>query len=89
MKITVELYGASRDFSSESFIEINLINNSKIKDLRKELIKFIDNHHAGNENFHELVKAAAFCSDKNEIIHDDYVISKEQKIAIIPPIGGG
>ena len=89
MKITVELYGSSRDFSAKSFIEINLANNSKIKDLRKELMKFIDNHHVGNKNFRELVKAAAFCSDKNEIIHDDYVISKEQKIAIIPPIGGG
>jgi len=89
MKIEVELYGASKDFSSENIIELDLKNNSRIKDLRNELIKFIDNKHKGNKNFHQIVKSSAFCSEDNNIVHDDYLISKEQRIAIIPPIAGG
>ena len=89
MKIEIELYGASKDFSSENIIELDLKNNSRIKDLRNELIKFIDKKHNGNNNFHQIVKASAFCSEDNNIVHDDYLISKDQKIAIIPPIAGG
>ena len=89
MKIKIELYGASKDLSSENVIELKLKNNSHIKDLRNELIKFIDNKHKGNKNFHQIVKSSAFCSESDEIIHDDYLISKDQKISIIPPIAGG
>ena len=38
---------------------------------------------------YNIIKSSAFCSENNEIIHDDYLIAKEQKISIIPPIGGG
>ena len=89
MKIEIELYGASKDFSSENIIKLDLKNNSRIKDLRNELIKFINKKHNGNNNFCQIVKSSAFCSEDNNIVHDDYLISKEQKIAIIPPIAGG
>ena len=89
MKIEIELYGASKDLSSENIIKLNLKNNSRIKDLRNELIKFIDKNHNGNNNFCQIVKSSAFCSEDNNIVHDDYLISKDQKIAIIPPIAGG
>ena len=89
MKIKIELYGASKDFSNENTIELEVKNNIYIKDLRKELIKFINKKHRGNKNFYQIVKSSAFCSKDNNIMHDDYLISKEQKIAIIPPIAGG
>ena len=89
MKIKIELCGASKDFSSENIIKLDLKNNSRIKDLRNELIKFIDKNHNGNSNFCQIVKSSAFCSEDNNIVHDDYLISKDQKIAIIPPIAGG
>ena len=89
MKIKVELYGASKDFSPEDIIELDLKSNSYIKDLRKELIKFINKKHKGNKEFCQIIKSSAFCSESNNIIHDDFQISKEQKIAIIPPIAGG
>ena len=89
MKIKVELYGSSRDLSKNNFIELDLKDNCLIKDLRNELYKFVKNNHSGNKNFHEIIKTSAFCSEKNEIIYDDYKISKDQKISIIPPIGGG
>ena len=89
MKIKLELFGASRDFSDKDHLEIEIQDKSSINDLRNEIIKFIDKNFKGNENFIKVVKSSAFCSENNEIISDNYKITKDQKIGIIPPIGGG
>ena len=89
MKIKLELFGASRDFSDKDHLEFNLKHKASIDDLRNEIIKYIDKKFQGNENFIKVVKSSAFCSENNEIISDNYKITKDQKIAIIPPIGGG
>ena len=89
MKIKLELFGASRDFSEKDHLEIEIQNKASIDDLRNEIIKYINNNFEGNENFIKVVKSSAFCSENNEIISDDYKITKDQKIGIIPPIGGG
>ena len=89
MKIRLELFGASRDFSNKDHLEIEIQNKASIDDLRNEIIKYIDKNFQGNENFIKVVKSSAFCSEKNEIISDNYKITKDQKIGIIPPIGGG
>ena len=89
MKIKLELFGASRDFSENDHLELNVKNQASIDDLRDEIIKYVDKNFSGNENFIKVVKSSAFCSENNEIISDNYKITKEQKIGIIPPIGGG
>ena len=89
MKIKLELFGASRDFSDNDHLEIEVQNKASVEDLRNEIIKFIDKNFSGNENFIKVVKSSAFCSENNEIISDNYKITKNQKIGIIPPIGGG
>ena len=89
MKIKLELFGASRDFSNNDHLEIEVQDKSSINDLRNEIIKYIDKNFNSNENFIKIVKSSAFCSENNEIINDSYIITKEQKISIIPPIGGG
>ncbi len=89
MKIKLELFGASRDFSDKGHLEIEIQNKASIDDLRNEIIKYIDKNFQGNENFIKVVKSSAFCSENNEIISDNYKITKDQKIGIIPPIGGG
>ena len=89
MKIKLELFGASRDFSDNDYLEIKVQDKSSINDLRNEIIKYIDKNFNGNENFIKVVKSSAFCSENNEIISDNYKITKDQKIGIIPPIGGG
>ena len=66
-----------------------LSERREIDDLRNEIIKYIDKNFSGNENFIKVVKSSAFCSENNEIISDNYKITKDQKIGIIPPIGGG
>jgi len=89
MKIKLELFGASRDFSDNDHLEIEVQDKASVEDLRNEIIKFIDKNFSGNENFIKVVKSSAFCSENNEIISDNYKITKDQKIGIIPPIGGG
>ena len=89
MKIKLELFGASRDFSDNDHLEIEVQDKASINDLRNEIIKYIDKKFSGNENFIKVVKSSAFCSENNEIISDNYKITKDQKIGIIPPIGGG
>jgi|TARA_B110000967_G_scaffold203327_1_gene243790 molybdopterin synthase sulfur carrier subunit len=85
----LELYGASRDFSKESFIIFNLKEKSTIKELRVAIIKFIETNFKDNESYKKIVNSSAFCSDKDEIVSDNYKISNNERVAIIPPIGGG
>ena len=89
MKIKLELFGASRDFSEKDHLNFEIRDKASIGDLRNEIIRYINKNFSGNENFIKVVKSSAFCSENNEIISDNYKITKDQKIGIIPPIGGG
>ena len=89
MKIKVELFGASREFSKNNLIEFEIKNNGTIKDIRDEMINYLEINFDGNKNFKKIVETSAFCSENNNIISDNYKIKKDEKIAIIPPIGGG
>ena len=89
MKIKIELYGASRDFSNQSFLDFEVDKNSTIKDIRNELINYLDEKFNGNEGYKKIVNSSAFCSENNNIVSDNYKITSNEKIAIIPPIGGG
>ena len=89
MKIILELYGASREFSEKDYLKFNLKEKSSINDLRNEILSFIDKNFKGNNNFKKLIQSSKFCSEENNIVADNYKITKDQKIGIIPPIGGG
>ena len=89
MKIQIELFGASRDFSDKNFLEFEIKKNSTIKDIRNKIIEYLDKNFTGNENFKKIVNSSAFCSKSNNIVSDNYKITSNEKIAIIPPIGGG
>ena len=89
MKIKIELFGASRDLSDKEFLELDLKGNSSIKDLKNKIINYVDEKFKGNENFKKIIETSAFCSEDNNIVHDSYKITRDQKIGIIPPIGGG
>ncbi len=89
MKIKVELFGASREFSESNLIEFEIKNNSTIKNIRDEMINYLDLNFDGNKDFKKIVETSVFCTENNNIVSDNYKITKNQKIAIIPPIGGG
>ena len=88
MKVIIELFGASRDFSDQNLLELDIKNDSTIKDVRNKILNYLDINFKGNENFIKIVNSSAFCSNDN-IISDNYKITNNEKIGIIPPIGGG
>ena len=89
MKIKLELFGASRAFSKKSYLKFNLKEKSSIKDLRNEILNFVEKNFNGNNNYKKLVQSSTFCSEENNIVSDNYKITKDQTVGIIPPIGGG
>ena len=89
MKVKIELFGAARDFSDQNILELTLNNDSTIKDTRIEIIKYLKENFDGNKDFIRIVNTSAFSSENNNIVSDNYKITNNEKIAIIPPIGGG
>ena len=89
MKIKLELFGASRDFSNKEFLEFDIKQKMEIKDFRKEIIYYLEKTLRAMNSFVKIVKNSVFCSEDNNIVNDSFKIIKDQKIAIIPPIGGG
>jgi molybdopterin converting factor small subunit len=88
MKVIIELFGASRDFSDQNSLELDIENGSSIKEVRNKILDYLDINFKGNENFIKIVNSSSFCSNYS-IISDNYKITNKEKIAIIPPIGGG
>jgi len=89
MKVTVELHGATKDLSKNNFLEFQIKKNSSIKDIKIKILEFIENNFKGNQNLKKLIQSSAFCSEKDEIVSENYKINENQVIGIIPPIGGG
>ena len=89
MKVILELFGASRDLSDKDFLEFNIKKKISIKDFKKKIIFYIDEKFKGNKNYKKIIETSSFCTQDNNIISGNYNITKDQKIGIIPPIGGG
>ena len=88
MEIQIKLYGSSKMLSKNETLLIRLPENSNIGQLRISLKKFIDENYS-KSNLGNLPNSAAFFSDRNEIINDNYQLKNKELISIIHPIVGG
>ena len=88
MQIHLKLYGSSKILSDKDALKIELPNNSNIEKLRDILSKIISEKYS-KSNLENLPKTAAFFSEKNEVVNDNYKLKDKEFISIIPPIGGG
>ena len=88
MEIELKLHGSSKILSDKDTLNIQLPDNSNIKKLRDILKKIISEKYS-KSNLKNLPKTAAFFSETNEIIYDNYKLKDKELISIIPPIGGG
>ena len=88
MEIQLKLYGSSKILSDKETLNIQLPNNSNIEKLRNILTKIISEKYSKN-NLENLPKTAAFFSEKDEVVNDNYKLKDKEFISIIPPIGGG
>ena len=83
------LHGATKDLSKNNFLKFEIKKNSSIKDIKIKILEFIEKKFKGNHNLKILIESSAFCSEDDEIISENYKMNENQKIGIIPPIGGG
>ena len=88
MEIQLKLYGSSKMLNDKDTLNIQLPDNSNIEKLRDILNKIISTKHS-KSNLKDLSKTAAFFSEKNEVVNDNYKLKDKEFISIIPPIGGG
>ena len=88
MEIQLKLYGSSKILSDKDTLNIQLPNNSNIEKVRDILAKIISEKYSKN-NLENLPKTAAFLSEKDEVVNDNYKLKDKEFISIIPPIGGG
>ena len=88
MEIQLKLYGSSKILSDSDTLIIQLPDNSNIRKLRDMLTKIISEKHT-KSNLKNLSRTAAFFSEKDEVINDNYKLKDKEFISIIPPIGGG
>jgi len=88
MEIQLKLYGSSKILSDKDTLNIQLPDNSNIEKLRNILNKIISKKHL-KSNLENLPKTAAFFSEKDEVVNDNYKLKDKESISIIPPIGGG
>ena len=88
MEIQLKLYGSSKILSDKDTLNIQLPNNSNIEKVRDILTKIISEK-CLKSNLENLPKAAAFFSEKDEVVNDNYKLKDKEFISIIPPIGGG
>ena len=88
MEIKLKLYGTSKLLSNSETLLIQLPENSNIEKLRNTLTKIISEKHS-KSNLIGLSKTAAFFSENDEIVNDNYKLKNKELISIIPPIGGG
>ena len=88
MEIQLKLYGSSKILSDRDTLNIQLPNNSNIEKLRDILTKIISKKHS-KSNLKNLPRSAAFFSEKDEVVNDNYKLKDKEFISIIPPIGWG
>ena len=88
MEIHLKLYGSSQILSDQDTLNVQLPNNSNIQNLRDVLTKIISEKYS-KSNLNNLPKTAAFFSEKDEVVNDNYKLKDKEFISIIPPIGGG
>ena len=88
MEIQLKLYGSSKLLSDKEILLIELPENSNVAQLRNNLSKIISDKYS-KSNLGNLPKSAAFFSENDEVINDNYQLKNKELISIIPPIGGG
>jgi molybdopterin converting factor small subunit len=74
--------------SDKETLLIELPANSNVEQLRNSLSKIISEKYS-KSNLSNLPISAAFFSENDEVINDNYQLKNKELISIIPPIGGG
>ena len=83
-EITVQLFGAFRDYDPSGKTEIAYRDNMTALDIKESLIKRL----GGGASLERLISMSALADDET-IYRDDAPIEKNKTLAILPPVAGG
>jgi sulfur-carrier protein len=86
MMITVNLFGAFRDYVADARVELELPDGATIADLRSALDAHGRAHWSGYRP--ELLRVSAFASEA-EVLRDRDPLPADGRLAILPPVSGG
>ena len=80
MKLQLLLFGVTADLLKTSSLEIEVLEKSSIKDLKRKLI----------DEYPQLQNINSYAIAVNEsYANDEIVLQKSDIVAIIPPVSGG
>ncbi len=81
-QITLSLFGAMREYEKDSPLVFDIKSGANRDELRNEIARFLE---ISNTNIFD---TCALATD-DEIIGSDFCVTKDIKIAILPPVCGG
>ena len=80
MNLKIKAYGIARDIFGEGEVDFKLTGENKVKNLKDELTRI----------YPDFEKLSSFSVAVNqEYQEDNFVLSHQDEIAIIPPVSGG
>ncbi len=80
MKIAITAFGIAKDILQQKQIELNCSESASVGDVRAQLI----------QNFPDFEKLASLKFAVNtEYVADDYELSANDEVVLIPPVSGG
>jgi len=91
---SINFKSSSLNFTSSAIMYLELLYISSnvlalfLRKVRDILTKIISEKYS-KSNLENLPKTAAFFSEKDEVVNDNYKLKDKEFISIIPPIGGG
>jgi molybdopterin converting factor small subunit len=90
IELTIELFGAFRQYTKERNLEIHLPCGASLSDLRKELEHALLQLSPASapSAIQSLIEASAF-ADESSIMSETLRFDRDMTIAVLPPVCGG
>lgn len=86
MRVELALFGAFRQFDPGARIELELVNDARVADLRLAFAGYAAAHWPGFSP--GLLARSAFASE-HEVLRESEPIPANRRMAVLPPVSGG
>lgn len=85
--VKIKLFGALRNYSLISTINLEIPNGRNLLELKLILIEYFSNTYPSFRD-EELIKSSVFANDQR-ILKDEEIIMSNIELSILPPVCGG
>ena len=87
MNITIQLFGATRDYANSDSIKLTVPNNATIADVRAHMADKLSKEYP-RFNHDGLFDHSVF-ADETQVLTENAVIEDNATLTILPPVCGG